>query len=179
MTNPGRDHGMTAPGQTLPHTGALPDQRVAVTDPASSAQDVTPAHEPDQRQCAADPGPSEETLLAVTAALDQLAYWAQRTGGPSAAAEKATIIAVGVYGFTLTTNATRVRFVDSEGRAHSVARVLLMHRYDQVKAGRCDTCGQPIPLTAYRRQRRGARSDRRYCSNACRQRAHRQRSRTS
>lgn len=136
-------------------------------------QGVTQAQCADQHLSTVDAVPSDAYEQAVTEALEKVAVWAG--GAPSMSLMRATFEAVATLGATVCLSGTRVYFVDRDGAKWSVARVNALARVINVKYGRCAACGERIPLDAYRRRQRGARSDRRYCSNACRQRAYRQR----
>jgi hypothetical protein len=147
-------------------------------DPATS-QGVTPLQALDQPEPAEGGADDDASLQAVTEeAVAKVTYWTGGGWSPRALQrlQEATMVAVGVFGLKLRLSGTRVSFVSAEGVTYSVAHVLRAARRVRVKhTARCDACGEPIPLDAYRRQQRGARQDRHYCSNACRQRAYRQR----
>jgi hypothetical protein len=68
------------------------------------------------------------------------------------------------------------RVVLADGPAMSLAAFLALLRWQALAQARCAGCGQPTALPpAEGRRQRGPRLDRRYCSNACPQRAYRQR----
>lgn len=69
----------------------------------------------------------------------------------------------------------RWRFTTPDGARVSLSALLELGRVDVVLSATCNDCEKEIPLSAWRRQERGPRIDRRYCSNACRQRAYRER----
>jgi hypothetical protein len=138
-----------------------------------SSLDVTAMQSSDQQEQRAAPADGDSSLD-VTAALEELFYWAG--GKPSVSMMKATAAAVGWFELKLKRDGARVWFVDQHGNKYSVARVKRVARRVLItKLARCQCCGEPIPLDAYQRHQRGARDDRRYCSNACRQKAYRKR----
>jgi hypothetical protein len=146
-------------------------------EPGRSALDVTPPKAADQHEHTDDTAQPGQWPQAVTEALNRVIRWAR--GTPSDSVLRATFFAVNRYGLSVVTSGSRVSFVDADGARYSVARVLRTARVVLIRdLARCDACGEPIPLDAYRRQQRGARTDRRYCSNACRQRAYRRRAAT-
>lgn len=68
---------------------------------------------------------------------------------------------------------TKIVFATGEELSLSAYAELL--RVTGLVAARCEACGGEILQTAERGTQRGPRVDRRYCSNACRQRAYRER----
>lgn len=69
---------------------------------------------------------------------------------------------------------TRVTLPD--GTVLSLAAFMEWTRWHVLSVARCAICGEPTAIPPRRGPRlRGPRLDRRYCSNACRQRAYRQR----
>jgi hypothetical protein len=62
------------------------------------------------------------------------------------------------------------------GETVSLSELLRRARVGKILSAVCQRCGEVILPTAYTRRERSARLGRRYCSNACRQAAHRARS---
>lgn len=63
---------------------------------------------------------------------------------------------------------------EKEDKSLSYAAVKALLRYEMLIDRDCEQCGDPI-LTGESGAQRGTRTDRRFCSNACRQRAYRER----
>jgi hypothetical protein len=140
----------------------------AVTQAFASAPD-------DLGPSADDDATADRTWQAVTQALAELAWWAG--GSPTARHRRAVLTGVGIFGLTLRRTGSRIYFTDG-GDAPSISAERVLTRGRGIVITRfktCRQCDRPVPLTAYARRQRGARIDRRYCSNACRQRAYRKR----
>lgn len=68
------------------------------------------------------------------------------------------------------------KIVMEDGLELSLSAFLEVVRWNRLALAQCFTCNTPLGLSGLRQgRRRGPRVDRRYCSNACRQKAYRER----
>lgn len=91
----------------------------------------------------------------------------------------------------------RLHITTPDGQRKSLKQILMARHTGAVQRGRCEVCGRAIllalvrpervvrgkgfvvrlPARVSRKRKRGPRTDRLYCSNACRQHAYRERQR--